>query len=597
MSAVTEAVGRRSTTGKSVLRLWRLAACTIVLMLPVACAPVRRPQPAAAAEVPAGAEVTGAVHWIDNGDPEEPELIKALQQVQPGIVVTLEQDSHAGNEFNLEVPPLPSMVTVGTGLDYGKTLDKHGAADLTAIWERSGLATAMPRSLQKLTARDGRQFYVPAAFGWEAIYYNKQIFAHYNLQPPQNWEEFLAVNDTLRGHGETPLAVAAEGDSRGYWFQYLALRLYGEQFYYDLLNGHIPFTDGRVRNVMEKWQGLFGRGDLKSLPQGNDQDMMMALVRGPKDTTAASSSGAKAVMALTDGHVASQLAPELLAELGYFRFPIMDPTLPVSEATYSYGYAAPAGQPLSPATEALLAFAGSAGGQAVIAHAHNDWTSGRTDIAAQEDTAQQQAAELLQQADDAVQDFYGLMPGQMIGMFDDTLTGFINAPQDLDGPLNEFETARQIMLDKGAFADSTIESNAAPTQTASTLVGQLLLAGPDDASSPVSDALVFQVDASDPAVAGTFPGHQEVDGIDHVDFDLFGPDGQHLYHHLERWAPYCGFDDGDPCNIYVFAEHDYRWPKGQAIVNGPLRLLATIYARDGRVKTVDTTVMVENLKG
>lgn len=569
----------------------------LLMVLLAACTPVQRPSPTAHGVLHTDAGTAGTVHWIDNGDPEEPALIKGLQQVQPGIAVTLEQDSHAGNDFNLDVPPLPSMVTVGTGLDYGKTLDKHGAADLSAIWEQSGLAAAMPPSLQRLTARDGKQFYVPAAFGWEAIYYNKQIFAQYNLQPPQNWEEFLAVNDALRSHGETPLVIAAEGDSRGYWFQYLVLRLYGAQVYHDLLNGHIPFNDPRIRNVMEKWQALFERGDLKALAQGNDQDMMMTLVRGDTDKAAAASGSTRAVMALTDGHVASQLTPDLLAELGFFRFPIMDPSLPVTEATYSYGYAAPTGQPLSPATEALLNFAGSAAGQAIIAHAHNDWTSGRADIAAREDAAQQEAAELLQQADAAVQDFYGLMPGQMISMFDDTLTGFINAPQEIDGPLNELETARQIMLDKGAFADSTIESSASPTQTASTLVGQLLLAGPDDASSPVSDALVFQVDAADPAVAGTFPGHQEVDGIDHVDFDLFGPDGQQLYHHLERWAPYCGFDDGDPCNIYNFAEHNYQWPKGQAIVNGPLRLLATVYARDGRVKTVDTTVMVENVKG
>ena len=348
---------------------------------------------------------------------------------------------------------------------------------------------------------------------------------------------------------------------------------------------------------METWQALFARGDLKALAQENDQDMMMALVRGDKSTTTASSGETKAVMALTDGHVASQLAPELLDELGYFRFPIMDPALPVTEATYSYGYAAPAGQALSPATAALLTYAGSAAGQAVIAHAHTDMASGRSDLAGQQDPAQQQAVELFQQADDAVQDYYGAMPGMMVGMFNDTLTGFGNTPQDIDGPLSQLEVARQIMSDNGAFADSTIGSSAETTQTVSALVGQLLLAGPAGASSPVSDALVFEIDASDPAVAGTLAGHQEVDGIDHVDFDLFGPDGQQLYHHLERWAPYCGFDDGDPCNVYDFAEHNFQWPKGQAIVNGPLRLLATIYARDGRVKTVDTTVMVENQPG
>lgn len=97
------------------------------------------------ASAPAGAAVAGAVLWIDNGDPEEGDLVKGLQQAQPEIEVTLQEDSHAGNDFNLDVAPLPSTVTVGTGPDFGKTLDQHDAADLTGIWEQSGLATAKLR--------------------------------------------------------------------------------------------------------------------------------------------------------------------------------------------------------------------------------------------------------------------------------------------------------------------------------------------------------------------------------------------------------------------------------------------------------------------
>ncbi len=61
---------------------------------------------------------------------------------------------------------------------------------------------------------DGKNFAVPFAAVSHGVYYNKDIFNQYGLSVPTTWEEFIAVCQTLKDNGVTPLAngVADEWD-------------------------------------------------------------------------------------------------------------------------------------------------------------------------------------------------------------------------------------------------------------------------------------------------------------------------------------------------------------------------------------------------
>jgi raffinose/stachyose/melibiose transport system substrate-binding protein len=82
--------------------------------------------------------------------------------------------------------------------------------------------TAIPGVTQNFTASnlapwqmsDGRLFAVPFAAVSHAVYYNKTIFQKEGLTPPQTWEDFLSLCQTLADKGYTPLAngVADEWD-------------------------------------------------------------------------------------------------------------------------------------------------------------------------------------------------------------------------------------------------------------------------------------------------------------------------------------------------------------------------------------------------
>jgi hypothetical protein len=76
------------------------------------------------------------------------------------------------------------------------------------------------------------------------------------------------------------------------------------------------------------------------------------------------------------------------------------------------------------------------------------------------------------------------------------------------------------------------------------------------------DKVVFQVEVFDPNV-----GSQDGDGIQDVKITI--RDGDQIVHErTEQQAGYCVFGGGEPdCNVWVFADHDYKWPGGDLIIN------------------------------
>jgi hypothetical protein len=113
--------------------------------------------------------------------------------------------------------------------------------------------------------------------------------------------------------------------------------------------------------------------------------------------------------------------------------------------------------------------------------------------------------------------------------------------------------------------------------------------GPGSNSDFVEDALAFRVDAHDPTV-GTNGG----DGIDFVLMWVYGPDGREVRFRREGTSGYCIFQNGEPtCNVWVFAEHDNRWPEGELFQPGPHRLYAEVHADDGRVEVLERVIEIQ----
>jgi hypothetical protein len=93
------------------------------------------------------------------------------------------------------------------------------------------------------------------------------------------------------------------------------------------------------------------------------------------------------------------------------------------------------------------------------------------------------------------------------------------------------------------------------------------------------DKLVFQVVAFDKNW-----GQSDGAGIDNVRFKISGDQGT-VHERTEENAAYCVFSGGEPlCNVWVFAQHNYRWPEPyqhQLITNGNYSVQITINPQDG----------------
>jgi raffinose/stachyose/melibiose transport system substrate-binding protein len=92
---------------------------------------------------------------------------------------------------------------------------------------------------------DGKVYGVPLEMSTFQIYYNKDIFSKYNLQPPATWDQMISDAKTLQAAGITPFAAAGKDT----WLlplyadAFAATRYGGTAFEKKVLGGQAKFTD------------------------------------------------------------------------------------------------------------------------------------------------------------------------------------------------------------------------------------------------------------------------------------------------------------------------------------------------------------------
>ena len=322
-----------------VRRLLRVGALALILVGTVRCGsdepPTPTPEPV-------------SLRWVtaDLKRLDEQTIASEYQKLHPEIAFKREDYRQPPQAYLTESAP-PDVLAIIPGYYLDDAIRNDMVADLSDIWVQTGLLDALPKSLQGISATSGKQFYLPVAYEWSAIYYNKAVFAQYGLQPPTTWDEFIRVCDTLLSNGETPLSIAgARSFNALLWFEYLNLRLNGAAFHRDLLAGRVSYVDARVQNVLERWRQLFDQGYFPERVATIDElTTLTMLVRNDKGMLR----DGKAVMTLTTSSQVAELPLPFQTELDYFRFPIIDPSVPVAESVAAYGYMIPRAAAHAPA--------------------------------------------------------------------------------------------------------------------------------------------------------------------------------------------------------------------------------------------------------
>ncbi len=86
--------------------------------------------------------------------------------------------------------------------------------DISDVYKSEGWDKSFPKGFQASSTVDGKQYFVPTSYYWWAVYYNKKVFEKYGLEPPKTWDEFMAVNETLKKNGIHPIVTGTKAPGR-----------------------------------------------------------------------------------------------------------------------------------------------------------------------------------------------------------------------------------------------------------------------------------------------------------------------------------------------------------------------------------------------
>jgi len=365
--------------------------------------------------------------------------------------ITISSSSYVDTTREYLIGETPPDVLLVQPWDTTLAIVREGLVlDVTSTWKQLGFDKTYPPQYADMAGLGGKEYYIPLVYSWTAIYYNKAIFDQYHLAPPATWEEFLKVCDTLKENGVRPIALTGGGPWLStYWFDYLDLRLNGPEFHARLIAGEERYDSPQVRRVLETWQSLQREGYFVADPERwSYEEGLDAIIQGDDEFVRPLE---PAAMLLTNSFFFNETPPKFLAELDFFPFPTIDPSLPQAEVVDSLGYmiSARAAHP-SQAVEFLIYMASVQAQSQLIQQMKPVDISVPAQSGVEEallTPGQKKARDLIHNADTIGTGYYASIPGAMRGEVEGALSRFLQSA-DIDKSLADLETARRRIYGK-----------------------------------------------------------------------------------------------------------------------------------------------------
>lgn len=209
---------------------------------------------------------------------------------------------------------------------------KNLLLDLDEVWDSPDLKRYSKALHSLCTGSGGKKVFVPTTYYWWGMFYRKSNFAKWGVQEPTTWDEFLDLCDKLKSKGVDPIGLGAGGNTAwvaSAWFDYLNIRINGAQYHRQLLAGKHRFDDPEVHKVFDRWREILPYFD----PDGTAvafQDATTSLLNG------------RSGMMLIGTFFADAAPKDALDDIDFFRFPVIDPKVPLAEEAPTDGYFASA---------------------------------------------------------------------------------------------------------------------------------------------------------------------------------------------------------------------------------------------------------------
>ena len=168
---------------------------------------------------------------------------------------------------------------------------------------------------------DGKQLALPYQLVFNQPIYNAGIFEELNLEPPSDWEGFLALCEKLKENGYIPIAFPGADIGPGQFMNSMMMNNAPEEDIFDqLMAGDAKLTDEWWVKTLEQFKELEEKGYIQENALGTKHDGAIALMAQEKAAMLATGSYAMASVKAQNPDIKFQMLAPI--------------TVPESEAVY-----------------------------------------------------------------------------------------------------------------------------------------------------------------------------------------------------------------------------------------------------------------------
>lgn len=250
-------------------------------------------------------------------------LVELFEKAHPEVDVKVNTYDHEAYKTALRnwlVTSPPDVVFWFAGNRMKQFVERDLFEDVTSMWRQNNLEAAMPGASASMSLNN-KKWGIPYTYYNWGIYYRTDIFNRYGLSEPKTWNELLNVCRTLRSNGIIPVTIGTKylWTAAG-WFDYLNMRVNGYDFHIDLMDGKIPYTDDRVREVFNYWAQLVEANCfIEDHASYSWQEAQPFLYRG------------EAAMYLIGNFIVGSIPDDVKPNISFFQFPVIKPGLALGE--------------------------------------------------------------------------------------------------------------------------------------------------------------------------------------------------------------------------------------------------------------------------
>lgn len=173
-------------------------------------------------------------HWRGEDQETFKKIITQFEKENPNISITQSIDGSESYKTKIQAELQgaegPDIFTTFPGVDFANLSKANVYTDLTGLQSLKEFTKELLIPGQK----DGKQFAIPYHLVYNDPVYNKEIFEKAGVNPnPKDWNQFLALCQTLKDQGITPIIFDSE--------------IGFTQFTYPMLMNNMPSPDALVK--------------------------------------------------------------------------------------------------------------------------------------------------------------------------------------------------------------------------------------------------------------------------------------------------------------------------------------------------------------